>query len=323
MGESRVFCFCYSHNRPQGGQKDTYRHVDALNAAGIEAMVFHPTNGFRLTWFENNTRVVDIDTARGMFNPRTDFVVVPEDLGDLIITFPGRKVVFNKSVWYGFGLLGDQPRRRYPYLHRDVVAALTMSEHNRDHLRFAYPQLPVFVVKPSIDIRLFSQTTQPRRQSLIAWVPKNEQSVLALMHLLGSRSAQGLNSIDTWSWVRLSGLQEREVAEVLAEALVLIFFSAEECLGRLPLEALASGCVVVGFRNGSLHETVPEQTLFAWGDLRGAALCVESLAQQLTRGSSEYEQLVARGRTAALRFEASASATSVTAAWEQIMRIRV
>jgi hypothetical protein len=49
----KIFYRAWSHNRPTGGQKQMYRHVDILNSAGFDAYIFHDNDGFRLTWFEN------------------------------------------------------------------------------------------------------------------------------------------------------------------------------------------------------------------------------------------------------------------------------
>jgi hypothetical protein len=90
MSDSRVFYYCYDHDRPTGGQKDTYQHVDTLNKKGIEAYALHFKNEFRLTWFENKTRVIYQSDFKAIYNVARDYIVLPEDLGGRILQFPGK-----------------------------------------------------------------------------------------------------------------------------------------------------------------------------------------------------------------------------------------
>ena len=63
-------------NAPIGGVKIHYQVVDALNRAGVEALVVHRKRGFHCTWFRNTTRVDPSDTLRVN---RHDLLVVPEE----------------------------------------------------------------------------------------------------------------------------------------------------------------------------------------------------------------------------------------------------
>src|SRR6266542_5500719 len=102
---SRIFYFAYDHNRPSGGQKDTYQHVDILNRAGYEAYALHRTKGFRLGWFENSTAIVSDEWFWRRRDEERDIVVLPEDLGPAICSYPGHKVIFNKNLYHGFRAL--------------------------------------------------------------------------------------------------------------------------------------------------------------------------------------------------------------------------
>ena len=58
-----------------------YRHVDALNAAGMPAAVLHSTRRFQCTWFEHNTRVTDTTATRPGLR---DLLVLPEIYAGLL-----------------------------------------------------------------------------------------------------------------------------------------------------------------------------------------------------------------------------------------------
>ena len=46
MSNPQIFYLAYSHNRPTGGQKNTYRHVDILNELGYRAFIVHHEKNF-------------------------------------------------------------------------------------------------------------------------------------------------------------------------------------------------------------------------------------------------------------------------------------
>lgn len=54
---SRIFFLCPDDNSNIGGIKKIYQHVDILNRHGYAAYVVHTRNGFRCTWFDNNTPI--------------------------------------------------------------------------------------------------------------------------------------------------------------------------------------------------------------------------------------------------------------------------
>lgn len=54
---SHIFVLCPDDDRPYGGVKQVYRHVDILNKNGFSAFVLHQKKGFRCTWFDNTTRI--------------------------------------------------------------------------------------------------------------------------------------------------------------------------------------------------------------------------------------------------------------------------
>jgi hypothetical protein len=52
-----VYYWCPDADRPYGGVRAIYRHVDILNEHGVAAFVLHERRPFRCTWFRNGTRI--------------------------------------------------------------------------------------------------------------------------------------------------------------------------------------------------------------------------------------------------------------------------
>jgi hypothetical protein len=316
----RVFLHCHDTEQTAGGQKDTYLHVDALNDAGIEAYVVHHQPGFRLSWFEHETKVIDIEGWRRLYDAERDYIAISELLAPMIAECPGRTVIFNKSLWLGCAALGKRPLERNPYFDPRVVAILAMSDHNVRHLRYAYPGVPVFHVIPLIDTTRFAFRPLAGRTRRITWVPKAIMSWTALYHMLAARAEAGLNRLRDYEWARLDGMTEAQVVSTLQDSVLCVFLSPEEALGRVPLEAMSCGCLPCGFRNGSLGEIVADEALADWGDLIGLATYIEQITARYPHDIAAYERAALLARERAEAFGRDAHRRSVAAAWEAIMR---
>src|SRR5204863_6941995 len=132
-----------------GGVRQTYRHVDVLNANGFDAWIVHRKKGFKIKWFEHETRV--------MYEPvkmKSDDIAVYSEIGGLKISEWAkghRKVVLNQNAYYsfmGYPLLDEV---KTPYMHPEVVGAIVVSEDSKKYLEYVFPKLPVYRIKHSID----------------------------------------------------------------------------------------------------------------------------------------------------------------------------
>lgn len=319
MPKSKIYYFCFSHNHPRGGQKHAYRHVDILNKYGYEALVFHPTDNFRLTWFENDTRVIGLSEFKERFDPSRDYIVLPEDLGTKISGFPGRKVIFNKNLFYGFQAYGFETTVSYPYHSPDVVSVLTVSDHNTAHLRFAYPHLMVQRVYLEIQPDTFPNRPLAAKKPQIVCVRKGLESLSVLYHILQSRSAMGLNRGRLFQWIFLGSKSERETSQILQESILFVFTSLAEGLGRMPLEAMSCGCLVAAYGCGPLKETIPSAMQFESGNILEMAKFIERVMESFPNDLAQWDDLVAVGSRVAGTFSIERQEQSVIAAWEKIL----
>jgi hypothetical protein len=319
MTTPRIFYFCFSHNRPRGGNKHSYRHVDILNGAGLWAAALHVDPGFtRYEWFENDTRVVNLAEFHRTYRLGEDIVVVPEDLRPQTAAFAGRKVIFNKNVYYGALSLGLKDPLVDPYLDPDVEAAFAVSEHNASYLRMAYPDLPVFRLYPEIDASLFQFRNLAEKKPLIATNGKAQGDVMAVFHLLRARSQQGLNCLPDFEWAFLNDVPQGKVAATLADALFFVFLSTTEGFGRMPVEAMSCGAVPVAYSAGPGDEFLPSACRFRVGDLEGIVDFIEKHAMDF-RSSSELQRLTAHGRALARNFSLERQRSEVLRVWHELL----
>ena len=319
MAQPNVFYFCHCSPSPRGGQKDTYRHVDILNRSGYQAFALHTETGFRFTWFKNQTRTIDFERFRRIYRAERDFIVLPENLGSKILDFPGKKVIFNKNIYYGFRAFGIGRPPVYPYLHADVVCVLTVSHHNTEHLKFAYPNVDIFRVYPGIDPGVFVYRKLAEKKRRIAFIPKSRNALCCLYHILESRSEIGLNKLRDYEWIMLANKSEEEVSRILQESLILVFLSTEEGLARTPLEAMSCGCLVVAHGSHPLKEYLPTEFQFERGSIIAMARYVEKITECFPDRVDDWQELAALGRQISLGYDQN-EASSVLAAWKAIFQ---
>jgi glycosyltransferase involved in cell wall biosynthesis len=288
MKAPRIGVLCPDYPAPAGGIRRLYRHVDVLCRHGFDAFILHDTPGFRCIWFENSTPVL---ARSAMTLNSNDFLVVPEVLGPGVASIaPGvPKVIFNQNAYLTFagypahGLAGP-----YPYQHPDVVAVFCVSEDNAAYLRYAFPKLPLFRLRYGID-PLFSPHSKRRA---IAYMPrKNAADVVQVLNLLRIRGA-----LRGWELVPIDGLNEAQVAERLSNCTVFLSFGHPEGCPLPPLEAMASGCVLVGYHGRGGREYFDKG--FSWpiemGDVVNFARAAEEVLLRASREPSWLEEMSRR-----------------------------
>jgi glycosyltransferase involved in cell wall biosynthesis len=321
MRNPRIYYYGYDHSFPVGGQKDTYQHVDILNRAGFDAYVAHTKIGYRLDWFENDTRIAYLDEIRETFDPSLDFMVAPEDIGPAIDELPGRKVIFNKNLFGGFITCGRRLPDYYDCQRPDVVAILTVSQHNRAHIEFTYPHVPVLLVDYDLRSEQFPFRALSSKRPVIACSPKAPKHILPVFHMIRSRGIAGLNRNKNFGWVVLENMSERQVASVLGEALLLVFLSIEEGLPRLPLEAMSSGCLIAAYGQGPLQEYLPKEYSFECGDILSVAQFIESVMNAYPAGLARFDEVTRDARRTAEMYSTERQESTVVQAWETILRL--
>lgn len=317
----KIFYFCFSDNQTSGGNKEIYRHVDLLNKNSYQAFVLHTTKGFKITWFNHETNIIDSDAFSKLFNKEKDFLVLPEDVGNDILSFCGKKIIFNQNVYYGFRIFNWQKPQLYPYLHSEVRGVLVVSEHNKKYLSFAYPELDVFRVFCGVNSDKFAFRSLKNKKKQIACNPaKRPLDISLLYHLLLSRSDQNMNVMSEYEWVFIENKTEFEVAEIMQESLIFIFLSKEEGFPLMPLEAMACGCLVFAYDTAPLTEYVPELFLFEPGDIIGMARSIETITQSFPQEIGIWETISKTSRDIALQYSLQREEKSVIAAWEEILQ---
>ncbi len=312
-----VLFFCPDSNVPTGGIAVIYRHVEHLNDAGINAAVLHTQPGFRCRWFQSSAPVVATP-----FRPVTpdDVLVIPEVSGpNLHEIGPGTpKVVFNQNAHYTFNLWptpgGDARRITIPYRSPEVVASIVVSEHSREYLQYAFPGIRVYRTINGVH----SPDTIGAKDDLITYLPrKNEDHALQVLNLLENRASLGGFAVEA-----IDGVDHEHSLESLRRTRIFLSFGYPEGCALPPLEAMAAGCLVVGYDGVGCREYLTPETSYPvpFGDIVTYARTVEAVLDTLRSDPASVERRIAAGRALVQsEYSTERERASVVSTWREIL----
>jgi glycosyltransferase involved in cell wall biosynthesis len=238
-----VYYLTPDQDSPRGGVRMMYRHVDLLNAAGIPAAILHSQPGFRCTWFANTTMVT---AAPGVRLRPEDLLVVPEYYSPGLDRLPNdaRKVIFNQGAYHTFDYvseLNEVPGAPYAQVP-NVVSMLTVSDDSAALLRYAFVGMPVRQARAVLDGSVFHPGSEPGGRRIAYVARRRAQDRQQLLNVLRSRGV-----LKGWELAPINGRTEAETSAIMRSAAIFLSFSEREGFGLPPVEAMASGCYVIGF----------------------------------------------------------------------------
>ncbi len=325
MAPPHIHVLCPENDRPSGGIKILYRHVDVLTHNGFSASILHQQRGFRCTWFAHSTPIRYLPDVR---LSKTDFLVIPEIYGPHIaalrdlpaIGHEVRKVIFNQNAYYTF--LGHSLDAvvhagfTMPYATGgEFVATIVVSEDSRRYLEYAFPGSAVYRIHNAIDTGLFTFREQKPRQ--ICFMPRKHPEdalqVLALLRLRGALDDVRVRAIEN--------MKEREVAALMQESLIFLSFGYPEGFSLPPAEAMACGCLVVGYDGfGGREYFRPEFSHpVPVGDIVGYAATVEHLlAEHAHNPAALYERARRAARYIREHYSEDIEKTDIVGCWERL-----
>jgi len=246
---ARVFAICSDFDRPLGGNKKLYRHVDILNNHGFDAWVLHEKVGFRCTWFRNSTRVAYVPDLPGLGPP--DFLLLTEAHASPGWPIPRgvAKVILNQNCYYTFNSFSLDPKDlRTAYHDPEVVATLVVSDDSRAYLEYVFPHQRIHRIHNAVDEDLF--TFSAHKRPLISFMPrKHSEELLQVISLLKFRGV-----LRNFELAPIEHKTEEEVAAILRDSLFFLNSGYPEGFSLAGAEAMACGCIVIGYHGGGGRE---------------------------------------------------------------------
>ncbi len=226
--------------------------------------------------------------------------MVPEIYGQAIHDLPRniRQVIFNQNAYNTVKSLTNGSETSTPYTDNpDLALVLVVSQDNAEVIKHFFPGTPVARLHLGIDPLLYHPPQGPK-QRRIAYMPRKRPddaaSVLALLKLRGA--------LDGWEVVAIEARSEAETADLLRTAELFLSFSSREGFGLPPLEALACGCLVVGYHGfgGREYFHAPFAIAIEDGDIAGFAQAVETTIHMMNNDPRSADTVMAAAASFAL-----------------------
>jgi glycosyltransferase involved in cell wall biosynthesis len=294
---------------PGGGIRIHAHHVELLRAAGVDAWLWFRTPGYRLPWFETTAPILSGDRIE---LSQYDVLVVPElYLLPGIDPAPGaRKVIFNQNHFLTYWSWRDTSD--YPGW-TPMPEVWAVSHESRDVLARLHPDLPIHLVPNPIDTELFRPGVKAR--PTIAWMPRRRPLEAAVLDRLLRNDPRS----DGVEFCVLSELTEPEVAEALGRTSVFIALGISEGFGLPVAEALAAGCLVVGYPAGGGTELFEAPGTWRVEDARPHLLADRALELVTTAGDDPVR--AAARQWIKERYDRQATRTALLAAVESARQL--
>lgn len=188
------------------------------------------------------------------------------------------------------------------------------------------------LVPPVVDAVFFQPGARPEGRVRVAWMPRKNRALAEQMQKIAEARLAGVPGAPKVEWVPVARMSRTEVAECFASCHLFLAAAFPEGFGLPPLEAMASGCVPVGFtgfggweymRQAPLSAAhVPPLALatpfwddgpeggnglyFADGDTLGAGLALARAISLVHENSEGWQKLVGNCRATAARYDQAA-----------------
>lgn len=233
-----IYYLCPDFSPPSGGTKRLYRHVFHLNRMGFSSFIVHFKKGFVLTWHDYKVPVMWLEDR--LFFEEEDVLVFPEGMPSLMKQTKHLKckrvaIVLSWAYIYGSLPQGDNWR------DYGITKAITPSSVIKDFLERSMG-IETTLIANYIDGTRYSY--QPdKKKNKIAYPLRKDSSGETLRFIFEKKGGV----FNAWEWMPLKDLSEEKYSIQLSESKIFLAISCQEGIPTSVLEAMASGCAVVGF----------------------------------------------------------------------------
>jgi hypothetical protein len=307
----RIVYVCWPPTEISGGIRTAFRHVETLCEHGIEAAIATPA-GQTPNWFQPKCAVVNLEG----YQPHDDILVFPENNHAFLAAFanlPNEKWVLCQNQFMAYrGLNG-----KADYSDFGVMGVICPSYAILDFAARRFPHLQTDYVPYCIDPALFSCGRQKKLQ--IAFAPRKRPLEAQFIRDLFHHENPDLRSV---SWLSIHGVSETQVAEQLRGAAVFLSLNRFESFGLTSLEALACGCLTVGFTGWGAQEYATSANGF-WVAEDDCFACVSRLAdavREVRATSPRWPATISAGLRTAANYSPQAFSERLLSFWQSRIR---
>jgi hypothetical protein len=228
-----------------------------------------------------------------------------------------RKVIFNQGTYLTFFRYPiEKHTYEYPYNRKDIIGTISVSEDNAQYLKYVFPHHPVYKVSLSVDTTVFSYSGN--KQKAIALYPgKNTEDIRQVLNILYAK-----NYLNDFDLRIIKGKTEQQVAEIMQRSAIYLSFGAAESFPLMPLEAMLSGCYVIGYHGRGGKEFFKDEfcSPIEAGDIIGFA---RSIAEAIDLYNFHTEKIISLGKNAfdyiRVNYTLEKEKRSLLEAWQKLL----
>ena len=234
----RIFYFCPDFPLPSAGTKRLYRHVCHLNRLGFDAYIVHQKKPFILSWHGYEAPVIWVEDNPTFLNE--DILVFPEAMTNMMNMtkdFPCRRIVIVLN---------------WAYIHTNLPKGENWKDYHIKRAITPSPFIKDFVEwSMGLDVTLIDNFVDHQRYYYDLVQKKMKISYMARKDLSGeilhSIFLKKESVLQNYEWVHLKDLDEEKYSRHILESKIFLATSPQEGMPTSVLEAMASGCIVIGF----------------------------------------------------------------------------
>ena len=332
-------------SRMTGGIAVLYQIADRLRELGRDVALAGTSGAPGLTDCETRGHaVIPWDAVMGRTGERaalrdTDLFCVAEGWPNMMapaFAAKARVLVYAQNWAYVFSALPEGAS-----WHKLPVSFLAVS-HPVAHFVETMANLPLAgTVRPALDLSRFKPGILPdaSKSVRVAWMPrKNKALAEQIMQIAGAMGGDRAAGRPRIEWVEIRNMVPEDVARTLGSCHIFLATGFPEGFALPPLEAMASGCLVVGFTGFGgwdyMRQAMPgrytprlEPRPVPWagnglfasdGDVMEAACLLREAVAMLRGNTPEYQAVRAEGLKTAAAYTEAAQREAVRAVWERL-----
>ncbi|ALP54084.1 hypothetical protein Tel_13605 [Candidatus Tenderia electrophaga] len=227
------------------------------------------------------------------------------------------KVILNQNGFLTFkGYSYSKSNLKTPYRDESVRAVLVNSEHCEEYVHYAFPGANVQRFFLSIDPDMFFFQKEKKKQICFSRI-KSQADAMQVVNILKFRG-----KLEEFEVVPFINRPQQEVAALMRESMIFLSFGFREGFGLPAAEAMACGCIVMGYHGwGGKEFFMPEFSFpINDGDIIGYARQLEHIID----ACNQDEAYFSAERRAASEFIASEYSPAreeqvLVSVWERIL----
>jgi len=315
----RILYFCPEITVPSGGIKRLYDHVAVLRKHGFDAFIVQRDTQQKPHWFETDIEPVLLDACMPLMPD--DHVVIPDGLAVALSSLQDCRVTL--LILNPYYLL--QAERNVPVLQlSEKLSIVSNSPTIASFLAWLYDRRNIYTVKTGVDTAHFYPQKKDGPIKIVYTLRKDTMSEMAIHLALRHLHKEGTH-VET-EVVAIENCSLKEYARHLREAHIWLTTALLHGFPRSTLEAMASGCLCLGFAGACgkdiiklpNNERAGNFIAASDGDLFSLSMVLARTLKALHTGDAGMQDIAAAGRATAARHTMEREKQSIVKLWQRI-----